>query len=519
MKPELQVHSYDESEAGNPVAIKELTNWLTSTATLKVSDLEQQVKKFHYVTCTDRQRLELLDWIRPLLTNTAYSVRAAIDDGKLPLPSHVLENIDGLGRIYATMADLYKATILSLASKVLQNSHDSYTHSAALHEDLILACYGAINFLAEELRAYYEGYRPISEGTWHEIHHIYNYARYIIGISKDTGVDEEKTRDEFFLIEHVYKRSLLLGLCNPYHFPVSSFGELNRTLNKWAHLCKIDHQSHVAEQTCMFSIDAESDYPAVPVLSHSGELATSEQFAVLDTKELVAALNNEIDAMALQAFSRQVKDPSDRSLLQIEMYRRLVMNWGKHPVRQDVRHENQGKCESVAGYNEIMTKMGGMLVSALKKEPLDEERCCTITDASQMGYQVEINPNSSTRIRVGDMVAVRNENDLDLWALAVVRWARYTPSRRIRVGMFIMGRQAERHKLQVDLSSDQTIDVMSVVGVSNFPSDKKILLVPTGTYHPGKVMELFGGENHRIIAGNLLMSGMDFDVMDYKLLS
>ena len=79
MKPELQVHSYDESEAGNPVAIKELTNWLTSTVTLKVSDLEQQVKKFHYVTCTDRQRLELLDWIRPLLTNTAYSVRAAID--------------------------------------------------------------------------------------------------------------------------------------------------------------------------------------------------------------------------------------------------------------------------------------------------------------------------------------------------------------------------------------------------------------------------------------------------------
>ena len=66
------------------------------------------------------------------------------------------------------------------------------------------------------------------------------------------------------------------------------------------------------------------------------------------------------------------------------------MNWGKHPVRQDTRHEKDGTCESVAGYSKIMENMGAMLFTALKKTPLDEQRCCLITDASEMGCQVEM---------------------------------------------------------------------------------------------------------------------------------
>ena len=408
---------------------------------------------------------------------------------------------------------------MSLAYRVLKNSEESQESRQDLHEDLILSCYGAINFLSEQLRACYEGYRPAPEGVWHEIHHIYNYSRFIIDRSGKSGMNEEKMRDEFFLIEHIYKRSLLLGLCNPYHFPVDAFGALNRALNKWAHLCELEHNIHAAEKTCMFSVDEESDYPASPVLSHSGDLATSDRYSVLSTKKLVSLLNHEIDAMGKEAFENPDKKISGRYLLRIEMYRRLIMNWGKHPVRQDIRHDKDGKCESVAGYNEIMQKMGGMLVTALKKTPLDEKYCCTIKDASEMGYQVEMTSVSTTRFKIGDMIAVRDDKHLDQWSLAVVRWARYTSRGTIKVGMFVMGHRAERLKLKFDLSSDEAVDVMSVFGTSNFPSEKKILLIPTGNYRPGKVMELIGGENHQIIAGNLIMSGVDFDVIDYKFVS
>jgi hypothetical protein len=518
MKPDLKIHSYDKKDADDSGTVSELTQWLTSAATLQVSELEGKVRQFHHIECSDHQRLELLDWIRPLVTNTAEAVREAIAEGQLPLPVHVLNHVDGLARIYAVMADLYKSVVLNLAFQVLQNSDESHENRKEIHEDLILACYGAINFLAEQLRATYEGYRPAPETVWHEIHHIYNYSRFIIDASLNSEVNDEKMRDEFFLIEHIYKRSLLLGLCNPYHFPVDAFGELNRSLNKWAHLCSLDHDAHLAEQTCMFSVDAESDYPAAPVLSHSGKLATTEQYSVLNTKKLVNKLNTDINLMAKEAFDYPDKNSSGKFLQRIEMYRRLIMNWGRHPVRQDVRQEKQGSCESVSGYNEIMKSMGGMLVNALKKTPLDKQRCCAITDASEMGYQVEMTSSTSTRFRIGEMIAIRDEKKLDQWSLAVVRWARYTRSNGIRVGMFIMGHQAERYKLQVELASDQTINVMSVSGTSNFPSDKKILLMPTGIYRPGKVMQLTGSEDHRVCAGNILMSGADFDVIDYKVI-
>jgi hypothetical protein len=521
MNPELKVHSYDRVEALNPVSVAELTNWLTSAAYLKTADLEEKVKQFHYVECTDHQRLELLDWIRPLITNTAYSVRSAIAGGDLPLADHIIADIDTLGRINATMADLYKATILSLASSVLKNQDSSYAIRSALHEDLVLACYGAIYFLAEQLRSAYEGYRPIPEGIWEEIHHVYNYARFIIGRSETAGVDGEKVNDEFFLIEHIYKKSLLLGLCNPYHFPVVAFGELNRTLNKWAHLCKIERNVKAPTQHCMFSIDAESDFPAAPVFSHSGELATSERYSVLNTADLIAALNQEIDMMGQLLHEQQgTREVPAKSLILIEMLRRLIMNWGKHPVRQDVRQNKDGKCETVPGYDNIMNSMGGMVTAALKKQPLEEGRCCIIRDASDKGMQVEMDPTQcKMNFRIGDMIAVRDSTRPEVWSLSVVRWARYTQGKNIRVGMFIMGEQAERYKLQLDLSSDKTVDVMSVIGTSNFPVDKKILLAPMGVYRPGRIMLLTGGDSQRIIARNLIMSGADFDVFDFNVAS
>ncbi|MEA1889398.1 MAG: hypothetical protein U9N50_06400 [Pseudomonadota bacterium] len=519
MKPELIVHSFDANKSRDPFSIPELKNWLASSATLQVTDLEEKIKQFHYVDCSDHQRLELLDWIRPLITKTATAVRAAIADGKLPLPDYVMTHIDALGRVYAIMADLYKGTVMSLASRVLQDSEESPESRKELHEDLILACYGAINYLAEQLRAFYESYKPAPAGIWHEIHHVYTYSRFILDISGDSGVNEEKMRDEFFLIEHVYKRSLLLGLCNPYHFPVVAFGELNRNLNKWAHLCTLEHDIHTAKQQCMFSVDSESDYPAVPVLSHSGDLATAERFSVLNTKELVNALKREVDLLAHLAFDGPVTNVSQKAMHRVEMLRRLILNWGKHPVRQDARKNRDGKCEAVAGYKEVMGEMGSMLVTAVKKGPMNDQRTCMIINDSEMGCQVELKTDKGSRFKIGDMVALRDSRDLNQWSLAVVRWARYTDENRIRVGMFIMGQQAERFKLQVSLSSDKTIGVMSVAETSNFPGNKKILLVPTGTYRPGRKMELVGGGNHRIKARNLLMSGADFDVIDYKILN
>jgi hypothetical protein len=182
-----------------------------------------------------------------------------------------------------------------------------------------------------------------------------------------------------------------------------------------------------------------------------------------------------------------------------------------------VRHDQDGQCETIAGFTQIISKMGGMILAAKKKEPLDGGRCCTVRDASSMGYQIEMKTDKChMKFRIGDMIAVRDADHPDVWSLSVVRWARYTRDKNIRVGMFIMGKHAERYRLQTGRSPDDAVDVMSVTGTSNFPVDKKVLLAPMGIYRPGEIMTLIGADSKRIVAGNLIMSGADFDVFDFK---
>jgi len=48
--------------------------------------------------------------------------------------------------------------------------------------------------------------------------------------------------------------------------------------------------------------------------------------------------------MAQAAFSGPVTDFTDKAMHRLEMLRRLIMNWGKHPVRQDVRQGREDVC-------------------------------------------------------------------------------------------------------------------------------------------------------------------------------
>ena len=115
MKAKFKIHSYNKNEALSPASIPELSDWLTSKASFQVPELEAKIKQILYIECSDHERLQLLDWIRPLLRNTAQAVRIVNADGMLPLPDHILGHIDGLARIYAIMADLYKTAITGLA--------------------------------------------------------------------------------------------------------------------------------------------------------------------------------------------------------------------------------------------------------------------------------------------------------------------------------------------------------------------------------------------------------------------
>lgn len=522
MKPELHVHSYESNAPVEEPAFQSLKTWLISEENPSLNALNIHIRQLHYVSCTDAERLELLDWFRPLISKSGVRLREQLQDSQLPLPEGLVNGLDELAMVHSVVADVYKMVLMKQSAELMNSGSSTEEQRTRQLRSLVLACYGAINHLAEQLRAAYESYKPSPDGVWREVHHIYQFAHNIINTSEAVSSDGRTGMDEFFMIEHVYKRSLLLGLCNPFHFSYRQFRDLGRALNSRASLCSIHFEIMSAEKINLFSIDFDSDYPAAPVLTHTGNLLQGDHYAVLDTRELVDSLNREINMIAAEAFAETSEDRRAKDLLKVEMLRRLVMNWGQHPVRRDKRTDvkENVKCHIATGFEGIVAHVSrdGLLLDQMASTNVaGADLSCEIVDSSLMGYQLAFNADSKVQFRIGEMLAMRRVDEPDSWSLCIVRWARYLSREQVGVGVFILGSGCQRIRVRNEgRGQGQSADCLKLTRSFSLPMERKLMIAPTVMYSPDTRLEMTDGRRLRFKAGNLLMSGVDFVVFDYE---
>ena len=524
MKPNLNVHSYESVAPEEEPSFQSIKTWLITARNPRLGLLNERIRQLHYLSCTDAERLELLDWFRPMITRASVLLREQLQDSQLPLPSDMANGLDELAVVHSVVADVYKLVLMKQSAEYKQLTVSSEEERIRQLRSLVLACYGAINHLAEQLRAVYETYKPAPEGVWREVHHIYQFAHSIINTSDTVSTDGRTGMDEFFMIEHVYKRSLLLGLCNPYHFSFRQFRDLNRTLNGRASLCTIHFEAMSAEKLNLFSIDFDSDYPAAPVLTHSGNLLQGEHYAVMDTRELVSSLSHEVDVVASEAFNETGVHRRASDLAEIEMLRRLIMNWGQHPVRRDTRTDQQeGQCRIAAGFINItrhVSRNGLLLDKTASATSSAAELSCRIIDASPMGFQLSMKADSEIQFRVGEMIALHGEADTQSWHLGIIRWARYLSADQVGIGVFILGTGCERIRVRSeDRHLGQGADCLKLTRTRSLPMNRKLMIAPSSLYMPNARLEMTDGHRQVIQTHNMLLSGIDFVVFDYEFVS
>ena len=521
MKPNLNVHSYESEAPAEGPSFQSLKTWLITARNPSLGVLNERIRQLHYLSCTDDERLELLDWFRPMITRSGVLLREQLQDSQLPLPGDLTHGLDELAVVHGVVADVYKMVLMKQSADLKARSAMSEEESIRHLRSLVLACYGAINHLAEQLRAIYESYKPSPPGVWREVHHIYLFAHSIINTSDTISSDGRTGMDEFFMIEHVYKRSLLLGLCNPFHFSFRQFKDLNRTLNSRASLCTIHFETMSAEKLNLFSIDFDSDYPAAPVLTHSGNLLQGEHYAVLDTRELVNSLNRDVDMIASEAFTETGEHRRADDLAEIEKLRRLIMNWGQHPVRRDTRTDQQeGECQVAAGFSEIVrhvSRNGLLLDKTASVSSEAAELSCRIIDTSPMGFQLSMKADSRIQFRIGEMIAVHGDAGPDSWHLGIIRWARYLNDDQVGIGIFILGTGCQRIRVRSEnRDHGQGADCLKLTRTRSLPMNRKLMIAPSALYSPDERLEMIDGHRQVIRTHNMLLSGIDFVVFDYE---
>lgn len=315
------------------------------------------------------------------------------------------------------------------------------------------SCYWGIVSLGEHLVINYERYARVRQGTWLNIHRLYNIAHaegiYETAVSPEPGAVET--------VEHVYKRLLLLGLSDPYRYPFRGLARIIKNLADWASLASLTTS---AENTgrCLFTVDPALDRPAMPALPRS-RIRPQFNERWLNTRQLVDKLKQEhekaVKEVALAGHHQSSTVAAE--LDSLELLRRLIVRWGLHPIRNSTRQATYKSCEVVVGLKQICTALNGFKSLEVAKrgsrttfmnmikgtfsdapEAIEPGRITNqweIADQSERGLRIMARDDKGIgRVSVGELIAFRDWS-AGYWSLGHVHWAQTDHENRLSLGI------------------------------------------------------------------------------------
>ncbi|MCK5360229.1 MAG: hypothetical protein KAJ95_06355, partial [Gammaproteobacteria bacterium] len=300
------------------------------------------------ITCCAKikDRLELLRRLKEPVTNILQAVHHKRIGITLPIAHKdvkLLASVDGLLR-----------DLICGYNSIIEEARGSIGFMrTATKAQYAEACYGSVAFQTRRLMLSYESYRPVRKGIWSQIHLAYSIA-YESGVETFPLQIERPDSSYDSSIEHIYKRAILIGRSDPYHFSFRGVTRLFESLDKWPSMVRLSKEDEKAKSNGMFVIDLSSDYPAAPYFKNSSKIAKG-RFLILDTAELMERLNKELKAV-MHSIAGGLKGINQvQGFERMEILRHIVVSWGMHPVRKAEREDLGIDCKIVFGLTNIFS--------------------------------------------------------------------------------------------------------------------------------------------------------------------
>jgi hypothetical protein len=490
------------------------------------------------ITCSTKikHRLELLRRLQKPVTSILQSVHAKKIGITLPISNDdiaVLNAVDGLLR-----------DLICAYNSIIRDARGSVgflqTGSKSLYAE---ACYGSITFQTHRLLLSYESYRPVRKGIWSQIHLVYS-------IACENGVEafplqfENSDNAQQSSVEHIYKRAILIGRSNPYHFSFRGVTRLFESLDKWPSMVSLSKEAVAAKNNNMFLIDLNSDFPAAPYFQGSSELKKGD-FLILDTTALMERLNKELKAV-MHSIAAGLKGMDQvMGFERMEILRHIVVSWGMHLVRKSEREDLSSDCKIVFGLANIFSilhpDLGAddsneidfestaevQLVLGVFQEKFGKNTdrnafvsSWKIANESSGGYCLSHTKSSTQELRVGDILALQKKGD-DEWNICIVRWAMEGEDGQLQAGIFKLGTEAEPvsvKPLQTDKGNVRVeyTAALHISAATSF-SNTDLIVAQKTIYSPNRSVYLRSSDrDNLVIANHLVVSSRSVDVFSYR---
>ena len=490
------------------------------------------------VTCNTKikDRLELLRRLKEPVTAVLKAVHARKIGITLPLAE---EDVKLLGAVDGLLRDL----ICGYNSVIEEAGGSVGMFKAATKSQYAEACYGSIVFQTRRLVLSYESYRPVRNGIWSQIHLVYLTA-YKNGIENIPLQIERPDNSYQSSVEHVYKRAILIGRSDPYHFSFRGVTRLFESLDKWPAMVKLSKKAEAANNNSMFIIDLDSDFPAAPYFQSSPEIKDG-RFLILDTSDLMERLNKELKAI-MHSIAGGLKGINQvQGFERMEILRHIVVSWGMHPVRKAER-ENKGlDCKIVFGLTNIFSILHPELGTDDDHEidfdstaeiqmvlGVFQERFGKVVDKdsfvsswkigneSSGGYSLTHTNSIRKELRVGEVLALQKKGETE-WNICIVRWAMESEDGQLQAGVFKIGSNAEPISMK-PLESEKEFLRLEYTAALHIPeatsfSNTDLIIAQKTVYSPNRTLYMRKSDRDRLVVStNLVVSSRSVDVFCYR---
>ncbi len=513
-----------EGQANVATRPSETRRWLANLPALDPTEARRLLREALYtlnrLELADRTRFKLLELYREHVAITSREIEKRQIGLSVPLPRNSEAIVNQIRDLHIEMAFGYKALVLNAARA--SSSRRRLNKTA-----LATAIHRAIRYLAEILRRSYQSYAPYPDGTWFEIHQLYQYAR-------SRGILTKRVEDplnELWAasdILHIYKLALLLGLSDPYQLPYRTVDWVYVALESWVGLARLQGSPIESKDSCQFVIDLDSDRPGEPCLPNT-QGKDAERHIILDTTELTIAIHAQLSGQAEGSNLKLGQGELNRDQIQ-EMLYRLIIRWGVGPVRRFSRTQTRGTWELTTGLNTVYYFLNGggdlggdvgdPVVTGI---PGDYRSEWASGNESATGLFLSLDKPVDVQLRVGQLVAVRPIEQGTEWAVGVIRWVKSSGPGNIEVGIEKMGPGARAATVKsvpcFDLEIEGRRSMMAIVVPEIKALERRqTLITPKGIFKPqGTLVMEMAGDCHMIQATRVIESVRSFDWFEFAI--
>jgi len=365
---------FSTPKADFPCTPRQVKKWVNDLTIINMGETTraffEQLRKLNRIDIPARDRLEIMELMRPMSKVVIEHLSKHLTGRTLPLPPKSQK----IGQLTQTMtlemATGYKMVLRDVVQK--KESVDAKRLSLTLHRAMryLHAC----QILSGKL------YAAVPGGTWNDINQLYTFA-------EKNKLHQRDVKDDQFsvlkssTVESVYIQACLFAISRPEALHMGEAQKLADYYEKASQQVKLQAAPAMDSKKGVFVVNILT--AEIPQYLPLEKLSSSGANRYLDLGNLQADLSQLIE----QQDSNTWDISSDKTVLGFDLARRLLQSWTVNPKRRFGRATSDGVITATIGlqniYNGIEEDVDSSSGKGLTEEKPVELSLQTIPDEKQ----------------------------------------------------------------------------------------------------------------------------------------